>query len=166
MKDMQKQVIDYTVAHFMEVARQNRFAENSRIPHDTDQCGICRPEKTGMAPFRFYLHVIAQAIKVRRPVLDQDLVEQMNEDLSMMGISETVSLEQVIKGEPNAVDAWKNWAWNALSTGIAMLSMHGETALEFDLEEEEDQGHGEWIQSSIREIMEHQKEKLADISRL
>ncbi len=165
MEDAHKHIIDYTVAHFMEIARQNRFAENSRIAHDKERCGICHPEKTGMEPFRFYLHVITQAIKVRRPCLDEDLVEQMNEDLSMMGISETVSLEQVIEGKPNAVDAWKSWAWNALSTGIALLSMHSDTAHEFDLDEEEEKGRGEWIQSSIREIMEHQRARQAELSK-
>ena len=35
----------YTVEHFKEIARQNRFAENRSVAHDVGRCLICHPER-------------------------------------------------------------------------------------------------------------------------
>ncbi len=157
MRTRQAQLIDATVAHFQEIARQNRFAENGQIPHDSEKCAICHPEKVEMNPFHLYLHVVTQSIKVRRPRLDADLLAQMNEDLSLMGVTENVSLEQLLAGEQKALQVWEEWIRDALSTGLSLLAVHSADSLEFDLEAEEEAGSRDLIDSSIREIMEHQR---------
>lgn len=149
--------VDHTVAHFQHIARQNRFAENSQIPHDTQRCAVCHPERTDMSPFALYLHVVTQSIKVRRPRLDEELLAQMNEDLALMGSSRKVSMDQLLDGEEEALSIWREWIRDALSTGLALLAVHSETSLEFDLDEQEDEGHGDLIRRSIGEIMDHQR---------
>jgi len=71
----QESLIQYTVSHFEDVARQNRFPENGSIAHDTERCLICHPERAPLPPFAVYLEVVAQSVKVRRPSLDQELVD-------------------------------------------------------------------------------------------
>ncbi len=157
MTGQHKQMEDYTVAHFQEIARQNRFPENAHIPHDKDMCGICHPDKTNMDPFHFYLKVVTQSIKVRRPRLDKHLLAQMNEDLAMMGISRELSMDQLLHGQEEALEIWKDWIRDALATGLSLLAVHSGTSLEFDLEEAKERGMGDVIESSVLEIMEHQK---------
>lgn len=157
MASQEKLMDRYTVAHFQEIARQNRFAENSQVPHDVEMCGICHPEKMSMNPFHFYLKVVTQSIKVRRPRLDEELLAQMNEDLAMMGVSRELSMDQLLRGEEVALETWKDWIRDALATGLSLLAVHSGTSLDFDLDEEKEGGKEDVIESSVLEIMEHQK---------
>jgi len=50
----QKALLDYTISHFEDIARQNRFLENSTIRHDTKRCVICQPELLPLDPFTTY----------------------------------------------------------------------------------------------------------------
>lgn len=84
----------YTIEHFTEIAQQNRFA----IGHEASRCLICRPECCPTDPFVGYQKVITESIKVRRPRLDQDLVEAMNGDLELMGASSRISMEELLEG--------------------------------------------------------------------
>lgn len=95
----QMDCLEYTVLHFQEVARQNRFAENSSIEHDAERCVICHPDLVPQDRFLTYLHVITPSVLVRRPCLDQELVDEINGDLAMGGEEYRVSrpLWQVVK---------------------------------------------------------------------
>lgn len=150
--------VTYTIEHFTEIARQNRFAENCSIAHDLERCLICHPERGPMEPFVFYLKVVAESIKVRRPRLDQDLVEAMNGDLELMGQSLRVSKEALLAGESEALRCWSEWVREALATGLGLLSIHSGTSREFTLEEAEREGLGDLIQAQVEAIMAFQKE--------
>jgi hypothetical protein len=142
--------LSYTVSHFQEVARQNRFAENSSIEHERERCVICHPGLLPMEPFAIYLEVVTESVKVRRPRLDQTLVDQINDDLLLSGHSGFVSLESLLSGEIQA-------RRNALSTGLQLLSIHSPTSHEFDLDEAEEERFGELILDKIEDLMAYQK---------
>lgn len=156
MTPSEQSMLDYTVSHFEEVARQNRFAENSQIPHDVARCAVCHPEKLAMAPFRIYAHVIVQSVKVRRPRLDEELLAQMNGDLELSGDPRRVRMESLLSGEEEAMTIWREWLRDALATGLSLVGVHSATSLDFDLDEEEEKGNGDIIVASIQEIMDYQ----------
>jgi hypothetical protein len=149
--------IQYTIAHFKEIARQNRSAENATIAHDRERCVICRPELAGPDPFAVYLEVMVESILVRRPKLDADLVEQMNSDRQMLGLEGDITVARLMRADPDAVESWVEWTRDALATGLGLLSIHSPASLDFDLDEQEAAGHAELIESKIRQIMERQK---------
>jgi len=156
----QDAMLGYTVAHFQEIARQNRFAENASIEHDTGRCGVCRPELLPLEPFFIYLEVVTQSVKVRRPRLEQSLVDEINKDLILMQLPSRVSLESLRSGDPEAVQIWKSWLRDALSTGLGLLSIHSPTSLEFDLEEAEAAGFESLIREKVEELMTYQTEDI------
>ena len=148
----------YTIEHFKEIARQNRFAENRSIAHDGERCLICHPERCPEEPFVFYLEVVAESVKVRRPRLDQDLIEAMNEDLELLGESLRVSRKALLAGDPEALRCWAEWVREALATGLGLLSVHSNTSLEFTLEDAEVRGMGSLIEAKVKAIMVFQKQ--------
>jgi hypothetical protein len=150
----QRAKLSYTIAHFQEIARLNRFAENGAFDHDTDRCVVCRPDILPQSPFATYLEVVTQSIKIRRPRLDQDLVDEINKDLALMTISDTISIESLLAGEKNALRYWIGWIHDALSTGLGLLSIHSDTSREFDLEEA---GQEELVEAKVKELMEYQR---------
>ena len=147
----------YTLEHFREIARQNRFPENASIPHDSNQCLICHPEKVTEPPFKIYLRVVAEAIKVRRPSIDQDLIDTINNDLALMGEPIKITQEAILKGEEHAVQAWRNWVREAIETALEMLSVHSDTSHELSLEDGERLGFEAEIEGVIDEIMNYQR---------
>ncbi len=153
----QESIFNYTIDHFKEVSRQNRFPENNIIDHDESRCAVCHPELVPIEPFVIYLEVVTQAVKMRRPSVDDDFVEMMNSDLAAMGEETRVSRESLLAGEEEAVEAWKEWARDALATGLGLLSIHGPEKRAFDLDDAEDEGMGELIESKIGEVMAAQK---------
>jgi hypothetical protein len=161
MTSQQREYLSYTIGHFQEIARQNRFAENSTIPHDADRCVICHSERLPQDPFRTYLDVVTQSIKIRRPALDEGLVEQINGDLAMAGESRRVTLDALQAGEPEAVDLWKTWIRDAMATGLGLVSVHSPTSLDFDLEEAEEAGKSSIIDEMIDDLMRYQAERNA-----
>jgi hypothetical protein len=150
--------LQYTVSHFQEIARQNRFAENSTIEHELSRCVICHPDLIPQAPFLTYLDVVAPSVMVRRPRLDQDLVDAINGDLAMMGEDHRVSIEFLEAGDDRAKQSWTEWIRSALATGLGLLSVHSSTSIEFDLDEAEEQGFGPAIERKVQEIMKEQRE--------
>jgi hypothetical protein len=157
MTPSEPSLIEYTLSHFVEIARQNRFPENNVIDHDASRCGICHPERLGAEAFNLYLEVVARSVLVRRPRLDPALVDAINEDLALSGEAYRVSFESCAAGEEQSVQAWKEWIRNALATGLGLLSIHSATSLEFDLDEEEMAGNGKIISEKTDEIMTAQK---------
>lgn len=149
----QTSCLEYTVLHFQEIARQNRFAENSSIEHDRARCVICDSDLIPQDPFCTYLDVITPSVKVRRPRLDQDLVDEINGDLAMMGDDYRVTMESLRAGEDKAVQCWAEWIRTALATGLGLLSVHSPTSLDFDLDEAEEKGMGPAIEQKVQEIM-------------
>jgi hypothetical protein len=158
MPPVQSSWLQYTIGHFKEIARQNRFAENSSIEHETDRCLICHPELFPVDPFVVYLRVVAEAVKVRRPCLDQSLVDEINNDLEFMGESTRISKESLLEGDPTALRFWSGWVREALATGLGLLSIHSATSLEFTLEEAEGRGFGPMIAARVEEIMVFQRQ--------
>ena len=157
MTPEQRSCLSYTVEHFREVARQNRFAENARVAHDAGRCVICHPELLPMDPFATYLEVITPSVKVRRPCLDAALVDAINGDLALLGAPGGVSLESLVAEETQAVACWHDWIRDALSTGLDLLAIHTPTALEFSLDQPDSAEHATLIETKIREIMDYQK---------
>lgn len=153
----QMDCLEYTVLHFQEVARQNRFAENSSIEHDAERCVICHPDLVPQDRFLTYLHVITPSVLVRRPCLDQELVDEINGDLAMGGEEYRVSLASLAGGEERAVQCWEDWVRTALATGLGLLSIHSPTSLDFDLDEAEEQGMGAAVKQRVNEIIEVQR---------
>lgn len=145
-----------TMAHFKEIARQNRFAENGTIEHTGSTCLVCHPELVPLDPFVVYFDIVAEAVKVRRPRLDRELAAEINGDLELQGESIRVTLEDLAEGEEKAVRSWLAWIKDALSTGLGLLSVHSRTSLEFDLDSPEAQRWGNLIESRSKEIMAHQ----------
>ena len=152
----------YTIEHFKEIARQNRFAENRFIAHDVGRCLICHPERCPVDPFVFYLKVVAESIKVRRPRLDQELVEAMNGDLELMGESLRVSREALLAGNPDALRYWAEWVREALATGLELLSVHSDTSREFTLDEVQERGLAHLIEARVKEIIAYQKQHVGN----
>lgn len=148
---------EYTLSHFEEIARQNRFPENNVIAHDASRCLICHPERAEAGAFAFYLEVVARSVLIRRPKLDAPLVEAINDDLSLSGETRRVSLEACAAGEQLALLAWEEWTRNALATGLGLLSIHSGTSLEFDLDEEEEAGNGALVREKSAWIMAAQR---------
>lgn len=158
MTPQQNADLAYTIAHFEEIARQNRFAENSTIQHDSWRCVICHPELLPMDPFLVYLEVITPSIRVRRPHLDQTLVDEINSDLALVGSSSRVSLDELLSADDNAIKHWSNWLRTAIETGLQLLSVHNASSQEFDLDEAEADGWGDAIDAKIQELMNSQKQ--------
>ena len=158
MAPEQRSYLAYTIDHFKEIARQNRFAENSTVAHDTERCLICHPEIFPIDPFVIYLRVVAESVKVRRPRLDQSLVDEINSDLELMGESRRISKEALLDGDRKALELWSGWVREALATGLGLLSVHSSTSREFTLEEAEEQGFSHIIAARVQEIMLSQRE--------
>lgn len=150
--------LSYTIEHFKEIARQNRFAENNRVEHQEDRCLICHPELFPDDPFTVYLKVVTEAVKVRRPCLDQGLIDEINGDLELMGESVRITRESLLEGEGTALRYWSGWVREALSTGLGLLSIHSNTSLEFALEEAEALGLGQVVEAAVKEIMAFQRQ--------
>jgi hypothetical protein len=157
MTPEQTDSLAYTIAHFQEVARQNRFPENNKVDHDTHRCVICHPELLPLDPFETYLDVVTQSVKVRRPRLDQGLVDEINKDLDLLGLSVRISLESLLAGDEDAVPYWSDWIREALTTGLDLLSIHSSTSIELSLEDGESRGLEEVVEKRIREVMNYQK---------
>ncbi len=147
----------YTVSHFKEIARQNLFAENAGVAHDTDRCAVCNPGIAGRDPFSVYLEVIVESVLVRRPGLDEALVAEINGDRAMAGLDADLTVSRLLEGDRNAVDSWASWVREALATGLGLLSIHSPTSLDFDLDEQESIGYGPLIASSIQHIIGQQR---------
>jgi hypothetical protein len=154
----QRSILEYTVAHFKEVARQNRFAENSAVDHDKARCAVCHPELLALEPFETYLEVVAESVKVRRPRLDQDLVGAINSDLALMGLDARVSLELLHSGETEAVERWSEWIREALATGLGLLSVHSPGSREFSLDDPDSATWQTLVEEKIKGIMEYQRQ--------
>jgi hypothetical protein len=148
--------VQYTFSHFQEIARQNLMAENATISHDRDRCAICNPELAGPDPFPVYLEVIVGSVLVRRPKLDEALVADINSDREMIGLDGDLTLARLLGGDEDGRKSWAGWVREALATGLGLLSVHSPTSLDFDLDEQEEIGHGALIQSEIQHIIEMQ----------
>lgn len=158
MTPEQGSFLSYTISHFREVARQNRFAENSFIEHDVNRCVICHPELLPLDPFEIYLEVVTQSVKVRRPRLDEDLVDEINNDLALLDQTFRVSLQSLEAGEARAVQCWSDWLRDALSTGLGLLSIHSSASYDFALDDPQAGGWEDLIESKIVELLNYQKE--------
>jgi hypothetical protein len=149
-------LLSYTIEHFQEIARQNRFAENNVIEHDSARCLICHPELVPDHPFVTYLDVVTQSVKVRRPRLDQPLVDELNSDLALVGAASRVTLESLRGRDVEACRIWNDWIRDALSTGLGLLSIHSPSSLDFDLAEQA-YDHEEVIMARVEEVMQYQR---------
>lgn len=146
---------EFTIRHFQEIARANRFAENATIAHDNARCLVCHPEQEHMDPFMIYLEVIARCIPVRRPRVDAELVAAIGEDLQWNGEPVDVSLDDLRARRPSAMKAFRLWVRNALETGLELLSVHSPTSLAFSLDDAEgDARRLSFLEGKIREIMD------------
>ncbi|MCU0586561.1 MAG: hypothetical protein MUF52_00245 [Syntrophobacteraceae bacterium] len=148
--------LQYTISHFKEIARQNRFAENGSIEHDVSRCVVCHADLVPWNPFITYLEVVTPSVLVRRPRLDQDLVDEINGDLSMLGEDHRVSIQLLRSGDAPSTQCWREWIQTALATGLGLLSIHSPTSLELDLDEAREDGMGDAIDVKILEIMREQ----------
>jgi hypothetical protein len=146
-----------TSAHFQEIARQNRFPENASVPHDVSRCVICHPELLPLDPRLIYLEVVAQSVLVRRPRLDAELVQAINDDLALQGLPPAVTLPALLAGEPQALGALAAWVRSALATGLELLSIHSPTSEAFDVEEMEAEGLHEAVATKVQEIIARQR---------
>lgn len=127
--------LEATIRHFQQIARDNRFAENASIAHDTDQCLVCHPDRCGGDPFTTYVDIIAHCLPVRRPRVDADLVASIAEDAQWAGFSAAFSLQDLQERHATAMEAFRLWVRNALETGLELLSVHSPTSLSFSLED-------------------------------
>jgi hypothetical protein len=160
MNATQHSLLAYTVAHFQEVARQNRFPENNQVAHDTDRCVICHPELLPQDPFATYLEVVAQSVKIRRPAWDADLVAAINGDRELQGLPPDMTLESLqIKGS-GALEVLREWLQDAVSTGLELLAIHSPTSREFSLDEASTPGLRALVSSKIDDIIRYQQERL------
>lgn len=157
-----EEALRYTIAHFREIARQNLSAENADIPHDRDRCAICNAEVTGPDPFPVYLEVVVEQILVRRPELDDALIAEFNSDREMAGLEKDVTASRLLRGDQDAMESWVGWVRDALATGLGLLSIHSAASLDFDLDEQEQAGHGPLIESKIQHIIEVQRRVAID----
>jgi hypothetical protein len=149
-------MLDYTKTHFIKLARENRFPENGKIPHDKDMCLICHPELIEGNPASFFLNLIVDCIAERRPKIDDDLIQAIKEELSMQGLDANINLEKLKQGDPEAFQAWRTWAWSAINTAFDMLSIHSSSTPYFQLE---DNFSEDEIDSSLKELFQKQKSK-------
>ena len=156
MTQEQRSFLIYTILHFQEVARQNRFAENGSIEHDNARCTICHPELLPMDPFEIYLEVATQSVKVRRPRLDDELIDEINSDLALLGDAYRLEAGSLLDEDPQAVECWSQWLKDALSTGLGLLSIHSPTGYDFSLDDLETDEWTDQIDSKVRELMEYQ----------
>ena len=147
-----------TIEHFKEIARQNRFAENSSFEHESKVCLICHPELFPVDAFIIYLNVVTEAIKVRRPSLDRSFIEEINRDLEFLGEPGRISRQSLLGDDPQALRFWSGWVREALATGLGLLSIHSKTSHEFTLEQAENQGLGHIVEARLKEIMAFQKQ--------
>jgi hypothetical protein len=153
-------VLTYTIEHFKDIARQNRFAENSSIEHETGRCLVCHPELFPIDPIFVYLRVVTEAIKIRRPRLDHALVNEINSDLELTGEHARISREMLLAGDRNALRFWSQWVREALATGLGLLSVHSSTSREFTLEEAEARGLDHLLEAKIKDIMTFQMQNV------
>ena len=135
MNAAEKSHLAYTIRHFQEVARQNRFPENARIEHDTGRCVICHPELLPQEPFATYLEVVAQSVKVRRPKWDADLVDAINGDYELQGLASRVTLVSLQSGDSEALSALHQWLRDAVTTGLELLGIHSDSSGDFSIED-------------------------------
>ncbi|MGC8490357.1 MAG: hypothetical protein ACP5SH_01345 [Syntrophobacteraceae bacterium] len=152
-----EEALRYTISHFKEIARQNRSAENADILHDRDLCAICNPDAAGPDPFPVYLEVVVEQVLVRRPILDDALIAELNSDREMAGLEKDVTASRLLGGDPDAMESWVGWVRDALATGLGLLSIHSAQSLDFDLDEQEEAGYAPLIESKIRHIIKAQK---------
>ena len=131
----QHPLLAFTIAHFQDIARQNLFPENNKVPHDIDKCLICHPEHLSEEPFAIYLEVVAQSVKVRRPKWDAELVDAINSDRELLGLPPSVSLMGLQTGAPEALAALRAWLRDAINTGLELLAIHSPTSVELCLED-------------------------------
>ncbi len=163
MTSQQEAILTYTVSHFQDVARQNRFSENNSVAHDIDRCAICNPGLLPMDPFAVYLEVAAESVKARRPRIDEAFVKMLNDDLAAMGETGRATAEELLNGDERAVGYWRDWIRDALSTGLGLLSIHGPVRRSFDLDEAEESGLGGLIEAKIEDITAYQKRGAAAV---
>ncbi len=149
--------VSYTFKHFQKIAEENRFPENASIEHDRSLCLICNPHDIPGDVFEFCVDLIVSCILKRRPTLDEALVEAINEELEMLGEEANVSLNDLIAEKPEAMDAWKKWAWESINTGLEMLSMHSDRAPYVQLEDGLEQGKERYIEDKLMEFYKSQK---------
>jgi hypothetical protein len=159
MTPQQQACLSYTVEHFQEVARQNRFPENSSIPHDTERCVVCHPELLPQHPFITYLDVVTQSVKVRRPRLDAELVTAINDDLALIGSDRRISHDSLLAEEEQAMACLRDWLHDALATGLELLAIHSPGSREFTLEEMESGEMAPLIPEKIQEIIAWQRDQ-------
>ncbi|MCX7823652.1 MAG: hypothetical protein N2260_09470 [Syntrophobacterales bacterium] len=130
-----EELLRYTKDHFIRLARENRFPENDRIPHDRDRCLVCHPEAIKGNSSLFFLDLVVECISERRSKIDEDLIQAIKEELEMNGMDRGVELEGLLEGDQKAFEAWRLWAWNAINTAFEMLSIHGDSAPYLQLED-------------------------------
>jgi hypothetical protein len=159
MNAFEKSHLVYTIKHFQEVARQNRFPENARIEHDTGRCVICHPELLPQEPFATYLEVVAQSVKVRRPKWDADLVDAINGDLELQGLPSKVTLAALWGGDSEALSALHEWLRDAVTTGLELLGIHSASSRDFSLEDAATPELRALVVEKIDEIIRYQKEQ-------
>lgn len=165
MNEQEARCLDYTVEHFKNIARENRFPENAAVSHDADSCLICHPEKTSLPPFFVYLQVVAESVKVRRPQLDERLVEAINDDLALLGKDPCVTLEALLSESEQAAAAWRGWIVDAINTGLSLLSIHSPTSQEFSLDDPGVAEAGVLIEATVADIMRYQRRNRTDGAR-
>ncbi|HAA04400.1 MAG TPA: hypothetical protein DCZ69_11635 [Syntrophobacteraceae bacterium] len=156
MTTLQHPLLAYTVAHFQEIARQNRFPENNKIPHDSDHCLICHPELLPMEPFAIYLEVVTQSVKVRRPAWDKQLVDAINSDRELLGLPPDVSLLGLQTNAPADLTALSDWLRDAINTGLELLAIHSATSMEFCLDDAATSALQDLVADKVEEIVRHQ----------
>jgi hypothetical protein len=159
MNAAEKSHLAYTVSHFQEVARQNRFPENARIEHDVSRCVICHPELLPQEPFATYLEVVVQSIKVRRPKWDADLVDAINGDRELQGLPSKVTLAALQSGDSEALSALHEWLQDAVTTGFELLGIHSVSSSDFSLEDAGTPELRALVSGKIDEIIEYQQER-------
>ncbi len=158
MTPEQKSCLAYTVAHFQELARTNRYPENNLVEHDRGRCVICRPDIVPMDPFVVYLAVVTESVKARRPSVDESFVELLNNDLALMGETASITAEGLLEGDEAAVSFWREWVRDSIATGLGLVAIHCPECRQFDLDEAEEEGMGDLIEEKIKEVMDYQKE--------
>lgn len=129
------EMVRYTKNHFMRLARENRFPENGKIPHNQSLCLVCRPEEIKGDFELFLLDLVVECILERRPKFDEELVKAIKEELEMEGSDLDISLDGLLKKETCAFEAWRIWARNAINTAFDMLSVHGGSVPYLQLED-------------------------------
>jgi hypothetical protein len=159
MNSAAKSHLDYTITHFQEVARQNRFPENATVPHDRSRCVICHPELLPQDPFVTYLEVVIQSIKVRRPTWDSDLLDAINGDRELQGLPADITLAALHRGDPKAMTALHDWLRDAVTTGLELLGIHSPSSREFSLEDTLSLEMHALVTQKINEIILYQQER-------